>query len=132
MMTITDPGLGLDHYLVRIVQIDDDEDICRTILAEDVLVGASQILTQWMTPQAGVDPMQQRMMMFMPVVLIFVFVSTPSGALIYWLVGNVWRMAQMKLTNYIHPPKVHVIRPAAERRAKRVGGGKTDEAAREN
>lgn len=97
-----------------------------------VLVGASQILTQWMTPQAGVDPMQQRMMMFMPVVLIFVFVSTPSGALIYWLVGNVWRMAQMKLTNYIHPPRVHVIRPAAERRAKRVGGGKTDEAAREN
>ena len=97
-----------------------------------VLVGASQILTQWMTPQAGVDPMQQRMMMFMPVVLIFVFVSTPSGALIYWLVGNVWRMAQMKLTNYIHPPKVHVIRPAAERRVKRVGGGKTDEAAREN
>ena len=97
-----------------------------------VLVGASQILTQWMTPQAGVDPTQQRMMMFMPVVLIFVFVSTPSGALIYWLVGNVWRMAQMKLTNYIHPPKVHVIRPAAERRVKRVGGGKTDEAAREN
>jgi YidC/Oxa1 family membrane protein insertase len=96
-----------------------------------VLVGASQILTQWMTPQAGVDPMQQRMMMIMPVVLIFVFVSTPAGALIYWLVGNVWRIGQMQLTNYIHPPKVHVIRPAAERRVKRVGGGKTD-AAREN
>lgn len=97
-----------------------------------VLVGASQILTQWMTPQAGVDPAQQKMMMIMPVVLIFVFVSTPSGALIYWLVGNVWRIGQMKLTNYIHPPKVHVVRPAAERRVKRVGGGKTDDAAREN
>ena len=96
-----------------------------------VLVGASQILTQWMTPQAGVDPAQQRMMMIMPVVLIFVFVSTPAGALIYWLVGNVWRIGQMQLTNYIHPPKVHVVRPAAERRVKRVGGGKTD-AAREN
>jgi hypothetical protein len=47
-------------------------------------------------------------------------------------VGNVWRIAQMKLTNYIHPPKVHVVRPAAERRVKRVGGGKTDQAAREN
>jgi len=96
-----------------------------------VLVGASQVLTQWMTPQAGVDPTQQKMMMIMPVVLIFVFVSTPAGALIYWLVGNVWRIGQMQLTNYIHPPKVHVIRPAAERRVKRVGGGKTD-AAREN
>jgi len=96
-----------------------------------ILVGASQVLTQWMTPQAGVDPAQQKMMMIMPLVLIFVFVSTPAGALIYWLVGNVWRIGQMQLTNYIHPPKVHVVRPAAERRVKRVGGGKTD-AAREN
>ena len=97
-----------------------------------ILVGISQIVTQWMTPQAGADPAQQRMMMIMPVVLIFVFVSTPSGALIYWLVGNVWRMLQMQITNYIHPPKVHVVRPAAERRVKRVGGGKTGDASREN
>lgn len=97
-----------------------------------VLVGASQILQQWLTPQAGVDPAQQRMMMLMPVVLIFVFISTPAGALIYWLVGNVWRIGQMQLTNYIHPPKVHVVRPAAERRVKRAGGGKTDAAARED
>ena len=46
---------------------------------------------QWMTPAAGVDPAQQKMMMIMPLVLIFVFVSTPAGALIYWLVSNVWR-----------------------------------------
>ncbi|MFN7982011.1 MAG: membrane protein insertase YidC [Vicinamibacterales bacterium] len=91
-----------------------------------VLVGATQILQQWMTPQAGVDPAQQRMMMLMPVVLIFVFVSTPAGALIYWLVGNVWRIGQMQVTNYIHPPKVHVLRPAAERRVKRVN--KTEDA----
>ncbi len=97
-----------------------------------VLVGLSQILTQWLTPQAGADPAQQKMMMIMPVVLIFVFVSTPSGALIYWFVGNIWRIAQMELTNYIHPPKVRVVRPAAERRVKRVGGGKTESAARES
>jgi YidC/Oxa1 family membrane protein insertase len=96
-----------------------------------ILVGATQILQQWMTPQAGVDPTQQKMMLIMPVVLTFVFVSTPAGALIYWLVGNVWRIGQMQLTNYLHPPKVHVVRPAAERRVKRVGGGKTEEAARE-
>ncbi|MGE0448422.1 MAG: membrane protein insertase YidC [Vicinamibacterales bacterium] len=97
-----------------------------------ILVGASQILTQWLTPQAGADPAQQKMMMIMPVVLIFVFVSTPAGALIYWFVGNVWRLGQMQVTNYIHPPKVRVVRPAAERRVKRVGGGKTENAARES
>lgn len=95
-----------------------------------VLVGATQILQQWMTPQTGVDPAQQKMMMLMPLVLIFVFVSTPAGALIYWLVGNVWRIGQMQLTNYLHPPKVHVVRPAAERRVKRVG--KPEDAASEN
>src|SRR5262245_35051989 len=95
-----------------------------------VLVGISQIVTQWMTPQAGVDPTQQKMMMVMPIVLIFVFVSTPAGALIYWLVSNVWRLGQQYLTNYlIGPPNIRTIRPAAERRVKRVGGGKTDAAA---
>jgi YidC/Oxa1 family membrane protein insertase len=94
-----------------------------------VLVGISQIVTQWMTPQAGVDPTQQKMMMIMPIVLIFVFVSTPAGALIYWLVGNVWRLGQQYLTNYlIGPPNIRTIRPPAERRVKRVGGGKTDAA----
>ena len=94
-----------------------------------VLVGVSQIVTQWMTPQAGVDPTQQKMMMIMPLVLIFVFISTPAGALIYWLVGNVWRVGQMYLTNYlIGPPNIRTIRPAAERRVKRAGSGKTDAA----
>jgi len=97
-----------------------------------ILVGISQLVTQWMTPQAGVDPTQQKMMMIMPIVLIFVFVSTPSGALIYWLVSNVWRLGQQYLTNYlIGPPNIRTIRPAAERRVKRVGAGKTDGAARE-
>jgi YidC/Oxa1 family membrane protein insertase len=95
-----------------------------------VLVGISQIITQWATPQTGVDPTQQKMMMIMPIVLIFVFVSTPAGALIYWLVSNVWRLGQQYLTNYlIGPPNIRTIRPAAERRVKRVGGGKTDAAA---
>ena len=92
-----------------------------------ILVGISQIVTQWMTPQAGVDPTQQKMMLIMPLVLIFVFVSTPAGALIYWLVGNIWRLGQQYLTNYlIGPPNIRTIRPAAERRVKRVGGGKTE------
>ncbi|MDR3508439.1 MAG: phage tail protein [Caulobacteraceae bacterium] len=40
LVSITDAGLGLSNYLVRIIQIDDDEDTCRTITAEDMLVGA--------------------------------------------------------------------------------------------
>ena len=91
------------------------------------LMGATQILQQWMTPQAGVDPAQQKMMMFMPVVLIFVFVSTPAGALIYWLVGNVWRIGQHAADQLPASAAEHPRRCGlpAERRVKRVGGGKT-------
>ena len=43
------------------------------------------------------------------------------------------RIGQQYLTNYlIGPPNVRTVRPAAERRMKRVGGGKTEAAAREN
>jgi YidC/Oxa1 family membrane protein insertase len=98
-----------------------------------ILVGLSQILQQWITPTTGVDPAQQKMMMIMPIVLIFVFIATPAGALIYWFVGNVWRIAQMQLTNYlIGPPTVRTIRPPAERRVKRVGSGRTEGAAKES
>jgi YidC/Oxa1 family membrane protein insertase len=102
--------------------------------AMPVMVGLSQVWQQWMTPATGMDPAQQKMMMIMPIVLIFVFVSTPSGALIYWLVGNIWRVGQMQLTNYmIGPPRVRIPgNAAAERRLKRVGSGKTESAAKES
>jgi YidC/Oxa1 family membrane protein insertase len=98
-----------------------------------VLVGVSQVVQQLMTPQTGVDPAQQKMMLVMPLVLIFVFIASPAGALLYWLASTVIRIGQMQLTNYmIGPPTVHTPRPAAERRLKRVGGGRTDAAAKES
>jgi YidC/Oxa1 family membrane protein insertase len=94
-----------------------------------VLMGASQLWQQWMMPAAGVDPAQQKMMMFMPIMFTFMFLWAPSGLAIYWLVSNVWQIGQQYLTNYIiGPPAVRTLRPAAERRLRRVGGGKTDAA----
>ena len=94
-----------------------------------VLMGASQLWQQWTTPQTGVDPAQQKMMMFMPIMFTFMFLWAPSGLAIYWLVSNVWQIGQQYATNYIiGPPAVRTLRPAAERRLKRVGGGKTDAA----
>jgi YidC/Oxa1 family membrane protein insertase len=94
-----------------------------------VLMGASQMVQQWMTPATGVDPAQQKMMMFMPIMFTFMFLWAPAGLALYWLVSNVWQIGQQYATNYmIGPPAVRHVRPAAERRVKRVGGGKTDAA----
>jgi len=35
------------------------------------------------------EPAQQKMMLFMPVIFTFMFWSFPTGLVIYWLVNNV-------------------------------------------
>ena len=97
-----------------------------------VLMGISQLWQTRITPQAGTDPTQQKMMMFMPVMFMFFFLWAPAGVAIYWLVSNVWAIGQQYLTNYlIGPPNIRSPRPPAERRVKRVGTGEAGAAARE-
>jgi YidC/Oxa1 family membrane protein insertase len=94
-----------------------------------ILMGVSQLWQQWTMPSTGVDPAQQKMMMFMPVMFTFMFLWAPAGLAIYWLVSNLWQIGQQYVTNsIIGPPAVRTVRPAAERRLKRVGGGKTADA----
>jgi YidC/Oxa1 family membrane protein insertase len=61
-----------------------------------LLMGASMLLQQWMTPQQG-DPTQQKMMMIMPVVFTFMFINFPAGLVLYWLVNNVLSIGQQYL-----------------------------------
>jgi YidC/Oxa1 family membrane protein insertase len=58
-----------------------------------LLMGLSMLAQQRMTPQVG-DPMQQRMMMIMPLVFTVMFINFPSGLSLYWLVNNVLTIAQ--------------------------------------
>ena len=65
-----------------------------------ILMGASMLLQQWLTPSTGMDPAQQRMMMvLMPVMFSVMFVNFPSGLVLYWLVNNVLTIAQQWWTN---------------------------------
>jgi YidC/Oxa1 family membrane protein insertase len=92
-----------------------------------VIMGASQLWQQRMTPNTGMDPAQQRMMLMMPVIFTVMFLWLPAGVAIYYAVTNIWAIGQQYLTNYlIGPPKIRNVRPPAERRMKRVAGGKTD------
>jgi YidC/Oxa1 family membrane protein insertase len=101
-----------------------------------ILMGISQVWQQRLAPAAGMDPIQQKMTMLMPVFFTFLFLWYPSGVALYWLINNIFAIGQQYTTNYmIGPPKVRAAvsgGTATERRMKRVGGGKTDAAAREN
>jgi YidC/Oxa1 family membrane protein insertase len=100
-----------------------------------ILMGVSQVWQQRLAPATGMDPVQQKMMLLMPIFFTFLFLWYPAGVALYWFVNNVWAIGQQYLTNYmIGPPKIAPPTSgtsAAERRMKRVGGGKT-EAARDN
>ncbi len=63
-----------------------------------VIMGATMLIQQKMTPAMG-DPMQQKMMMFMPVVFTFLFLNFPSGLVIYWLINNVLSIGQQYYIN---------------------------------
>jgi len=63
-----------------------------------LLMGASMFLQQWMSPTAG-DPQQQRVMMIMPLMFTFMFVSFPAGLTLYWLVNNVLTIGQQYMIN---------------------------------
>ena len=94
-----------------------------------VLMGLTQMWQQRITPATGADPTQQKMMMIMPVVFTGMFLWAPAGLAIYYGVTNLWGIGQQYLTNYlIGPPPTRTVRPAAERRVKRAGSGKTEAA----
>nr|WP_320133007.1 YidC/Oxa1 family insertase periplasmic-domain containing protein [uncultured Holophaga sp.] len=60
-----------------------------------ILLGASMLLQQKMTPMAGGDAAQKKMMMYvMPLMMIFFFGTTPAGLCLYYLVFNLVGIAQ--------------------------------------
>ncbi len=60
-----------------------------------VLFGASMYLMQKLTPMQVTDPMQQKIMMWMPVAFSVFFLWFPSGLVLYWFVSNLISLAQM-------------------------------------
>jgi YidC/Oxa1 family membrane protein insertase len=65
-----------------------------------VLMGVTMFIQQRMMPTTA-DPMQQKIFLLMPVIFTVMFLSMPSGLVVYWLVSNVLTIGQQALTNRI-------------------------------
>ncbi len=80
-----------------------------------IIMIVTQFLMQKMTPQANVDPNQQKMMYFMPLIFGFMFYHLPSGLVLYYLTSNLVNMGQQLFFNHtdtaraavasVQPPK---------------------------
>lgn len=62
-----------------------------------IIMGASMLLQQKMTPSPG-DPTQAKMMMLMPIVFTVIFINFSSGLVLYWLISNIFSIAQQYFT----------------------------------
>jgi YidC/Oxa1 family membrane protein insertase len=58
-----------------------------------ILYAISMFITQKLSPQPA-DPMQAKMMLFMPLAFSVMFVFFPSGLVLYWVVNNLMSIAQ--------------------------------------
>jgi YidC/Oxa1 family membrane protein insertase len=63
-----------------------------------IIMGVTMFIQQKMTP-SNMDPVQAKMMLALPVVFTFMFLSFPSGLVVYWLVNNVLTIAQQSYIN---------------------------------
>lgn len=76
-----------------------------------ILMGVSMFIQQKMTPVMG-DPRQAKIMLLMPVVFTFMFLSLPSGLVLYWTLSNVLQIAQQYYMNRgIKPERVPARAP---------------------
>jgi YidC/Oxa1 family membrane protein insertase len=58
-----------------------------------LLMGITMFIQQKMSPQP-MEAMQEKMMLAMPIIMIFLFSQFPAGLVLYWTISNVWSIGQ--------------------------------------
>ena len=65
-----------------------------------ILMAATMIVLQLITPAPSADPLQRKMMAIgMPLFMLYILWSAPAGLLVYWLVGNIVGFTQQFIIN---------------------------------
>lgn len=64
-----------------------------------ILMGATMMLQQKLTPNPSTDPNQQKMMKYLPLIFTFMFFNLSSGLVLYWTVGNIVGIIQQLVVN---------------------------------
>ncbi|MBA1419872.1 MAG: membrane protein insertase YidC [Epsilonproteobacteria bacterium] len=67
-----------------------------------ILMGASMWFQQRITPSNFTDPLQEKIFKFFPVLMTVFFIYFPSGLVLYWLVNNLFTIAQQYFINHMY------------------------------
>lgn len=67
-----------------------------------VLMGLSMFVQQKITPSNFTDPLQEKIFRWFPVMMTVFFVYFPAGLVLYWLVNNIFTIAQQYYINHMY------------------------------
>ncbi len=82
-----------------------------------LIMGCTQFWQTRLTPPSpGVDPVQQKMMQYLPLIFLFILYNFSSGLTLYWTVQNLLSIAQMKMTRSTEPVTAKGPPPAPKRK----------------
>jgi YidC/Oxa1 family membrane protein insertase len=85
-----------------------------------LIMGATQLWqSHMMPPSPGMEPSQQKLMRWMPLMMIAFFYRMSAGLTLYWTVSNLLSILQMKLTKTTDdkaPPAVPVLVPMKKKK----------------
>ncbi len=82
-----------------------------------ILMGASMWFQQKITPSNFTDPLQEKIFKWFPVIMTVFFVYFPSGLVLYWLVNNLFTIAQQYFINHMYK-KQKALAVAAHKKTK--------------
>ena len=79
-----------------------------------ILMGVTMYIQQHITPTNFTDPMQAKIMKFLPLIFTFFFITFPAGLTLYWFINNLCSIAQQIVVNKIF--ERHKSQEIAEKR----------------
>jgi YidC/Oxa1 family membrane protein insertase len=70
-----------------------------------LIMGVTMLWQSHLTPPSpGMDPSQQKIMRYMPLMFMFILYKMSAGLTLYWTINNLLTIAQTKLTRASEPP----------------------------
>lgn len=70
-----------------------------------IAMGVTMFLHQRITPTNFTDPMQEKIMKFLPLIFTFFFITFPAGLTLYWFTNNVFSIIQQAYVNKLFAKK---------------------------
>ena len=84
-----------------------------------VAMGITMFIQQRITPTNFTDPMQEKIMKFLPLIFTFFFITFPAGLTLYWFTNNLFSIAQQYYVNSLFAKDKSMELATVDKKAKK-------------